>query len=79
MARLTHNYTGLADRTVPPVTGRLKARRKSDWAWRPYARQATCGPVTITRTTATGVTREVVGVGKPKRERREREALALMR
>jgi hypothetical protein len=36
MAGLTHDYLGFANRTARPVTGRSKARRKSDWAWKPY-------------------------------------------
>ena len=41
---MTHNYVGLADRTVMPVGGKPKARAKADWGWKPYKRSLSTVP-----------------------------------
>ena len=70
MAGLTHNYVGLADRTLPPVTGRAKARRKSDWAWKPYGFLGQLnGRIFVTKANAEGVM--IKRSYAPKRARRE--------
>lgn len=70
---LTHNYVGLADRTVAPVGSKPKARAKSDWSWKPYGfRGQMNGPITTFKADArfkTGMRK--TGTIAPKRARME--------
>lgn len=70
---LTHNYVGLADRTVSPVGERPKARAKADWGWMPYkAEGSRHGKIKVFRPDTKGVFRRVTTLlpGRAKREQR---------
>lgn len=72
---LTHNYVGLADRTIRPVGSKPKARAKADWSWKPYSRLGQMNSAItvykVDRRFKSGlrVTGQVA-CGKPKREPR---------